>query len=363
MKKFFWISGVLVICLAGIALLCRRASPRQPTKSATRAEEYRFKALDIVVAHLARMEKPDARSVYLADAGAEAYRSWFEHAGLACATNGSPGRYKLVFLSGKGPHDWPALTAKVADGGAMAWALDVRATSAATFRDWLTAFPCAATRLWMPGENDWLLTGRLEPCRLKLDVLLDAFPVEGAAADLAQAECGSYAELFASYVGTREEILPAFQGDLTLQARAECFIPKELPPIDWLVRGDADDDIWTAVRREIRSMQIVRRVIAEGNLLSLKSGGIDAAIEKWAAAALRNPHDVMLLDRLYCLAVNARAFEKIGNLKGAAKCYETMIAVRPRDAATLRRYADCMRRLGYKEVADAADKRSKELVK
>ncbi len=362
-KKSFAVFSVLLL-LAGLAAgVAWFLSTAEVRPRAARAEEYRHKALDIVVAHLARMEKPDARSVLLADAGAETYRPYFEHAGLSCASNGSPGRFKLVFLGGKGPHDWRALKGTVADGGAMAWALDVRATTAADFRGMLAGFPCAATRVWMPGENDWLLTGRLEPCRLKLDVLLDSFLPEGAMEDLAQAECGSYPELFASYVGMREEILPAFQGDLGSQVRAECFIPREIPEIGWLVQGDTDDDIWNSVRREIRSMQVVRRMIAEGNLQALRNGGIDAAIDKWATAALRNPHDIMLLDRLYRLAVNGRAFERIGNLKGAAKCYETMVSVRPKDAAAMARYADCMRRLGYKDIADAAAKRAKELMK
>ncbi len=363
MKKGFLIfGGVLLLTLVGILVWWLCASGEDEARP-TRAEEYRYKALDIVVAHLVRMEKPDARSVYLGDAAAEVYRPYFEHAGLVCATNNAPGAFKLVFVAGKGPHDWRALTAKVAEGGAMAWALDVRETTATDFQKKLTEFPCEATRVWMPGESDWLFTGRLTPCRLKVNVLLDAFSPDGAFEDLAEAQCDSLPQLFASYVGLREEILPAFQGDMTVQVRPEFFISREIPTIDWLVQGEADDDIWKAVRQEIRSMQVVRRVIAEGNLLALQQGKIDAAIDKWAAAMLRNPNDIMLLDRLYRLAVNARAFEKIGNLKGAAKCYETMISVRPKDAATIACYAACMRRLGYKEVADAAEKKAKELRK
>ncbi len=361
MKKVFWTLGALLLLAVG--LMWWFFASRDETKTPTRADEYRYQALDIVVAHLVRMEKPDARSVLLADAEAKRYRSYFERAGLSCATNDALGYFKLVFLAGKEPSDWSAVTAKLAPGGVLAQTLDVREMSAADFKTALTAFPCAATRLWMPSENEWLLTGRMQVCQLKADVLLDAFSPDGAIEDLAAAECDSLPQLFASYVGTREEVLPAFQGDLSIKVQPDFFIPREIPAIDWLAQGDTDDDIWEAVKREIRSFQVVRRVIAEGNLLSRQKGKGDAAIDKWAAAALRNPHDIMLLDRLHRLAVNARAFEKIGNLKGAAKCYETMISVRPKDAVSIACYAECMRRLGYKDIAEAAAKKAKELGK
>ena len=112
--------------------------------------------------------------------------------------------------------------------------------------------------------------------------------------------------------------------------------------------------------REIRSMQVVRRVVVEGNMLS-RQGKPEDAVDKWAAAVLRNPHDSMLLDRLYRLAVNAAAFEKVGNIAGAAKCYETMVSVRPTDIAALERYARCLRQLGRKDIADALELRALEL--
>ena len=361
MKRVLWILLALAV-LAGLGIGVWHWLRPTPERK-LRAEEYRYRSLDVITVHLALQEKPDVRKVYLADAAAEIYRPYFEHAGLSCASNGTDGVYGLVFVGGKGPHDWRALAAKTSEQGAMAWAIDVRGMSAAVFRKALSDFPCEATHVWMPGENDWLLTGRMKPCQLKFDILLDLFSPEGATADLVEAECESLPELFASYVGTREEVMPAFQGDLSAPVRAECFITKDIPSLGWIVAGATEDDIWQSAQREIRSMQVIRRMIVEGNMLAVQNGKIDDAIDKWAAAMLRNPHDIMLLDRLYRLAVNGRAFEKLGNLKGAAKCYETMISVRPRDAATMRRYAECMRMLGQKEIAAAAEKKAKELQK
>ncbi len=361
MKK--WILWLLVIgsllgCSIWHFLVTRDAgtATAQPT-------DYRYKALSIATAHIARMEKPDAKSVYLADTAAEQYAPYLEHAGLVCATNHvDEGHYKLVLAAGKNPN-WKKLLKKTTEQGVLAYAIDVREMTAAQFQKLLKTFPCAEARLWMPGENDWLLTGRRVPTSLKLDVLLDAFSPDGAIGDLAVAQCDSLPQIYANYVGSREELLPAFQGDLNVPIRAAALIPVEIPSCDWLVPGETDEDIAASVKQEIQRLQKVRRLICEGHLLSLQPGGIEKAIDKWAEAYQQNPGDIMLLDRLYRLAVNARAFENIGNLKGAAACYETMIAVRPKDAAVMMRYAECMRKLGYKEIAEAAAKRARELMR
>jgi len=326
-------------------------------------DEYRYKALDVLAVHLSLQEKPDARSVYIEDAADRSYGLYFEHAGLNCASNAAEGRFGLVFAAGAGPHDWKRLKSKTLDNGAMAWFFDVRSLSAAKFRKMLEDFPCDQAHLWMPGENEWLLTGRLGRHVLKLDTMLDLFSPDGAMEDLASAECTSFPELFSNYVGTREDVLPAFQGDMSAVVRPEVFISKDIPSLDWIVKGGADDDIYASVMQEIRSMQVVRRLVVQGNMLAQDSEKFGEAIDKWSTAMLRNPHDTMLLDRLYRLAVNAHAFERVGNLKGAAKCYETMVSIRPRDSAALMRYSECMRQIGHKDIAEVAEKRARELMK
>ena len=326
-------------------------------------DEYRYKALDVLAVHLSLQEKPDARSVYIEDGAGRDYGRYFEHAGLNCASNAAEGRFGLVFAVGGDRHDWKRLRSRTLDNGAMAWFFDVRSLPAAKFRKMLEEFPCEQAHLWMPGENEWLLTGRVGRHALKLDSMLDLFSPDGAVEDLAEAECTSFPELFASYVGTREEVLPAFQGDMNAAVRPEVFISKEVPALDWIARGDTDDDIYASVMQEIRSMQVVRRLVVQGNMLAQDAEKFGEAIDKWSAAMLRNPHDPMLLDRLYRLAVNAHAFERVGNLKGAAKCYETMVSVRPRDSAAMLRYAKCMRQLGENDIADIAEKRAEELMK
>ena len=110
-------------------------------------------------------------------------------------------------------------------------------------------------------------------------------------------------------------------------------------------------------------MQLVRRMVLEGNIFSGTADGMEKALDMWSTAVRRNPRDSMMLERLYRLAVNAKAFQNVGNLKGAAKCYETMIAVRPKEAAALQAYADVMKVLGHPEIAAQAEKKAREVLK
>ena len=75
----------------------------------------------------------------------------------------------------------------------------------------------------------------------------------------------------------------------------------------------------------------------------------------------RNPHDTMLLDRLYVMAVNARAFKQVGNIAAAAQCYEAMVAVRPTDIQVVEEYAGCLAMLGKKDLAARVMEKAKEM--
>lgn len=327
------------------------------------AEEYQYKPLKTISAHLAMLEKPDACRVLVLGETGEDFRPFFEHAKLKCLAKDEAGRYDIVFVGGKPDRAWADIVARVGTSGVLAWTINVSGTSAAEFKAMLEAFPCEQTHLWMPGENEWLLVGRVKPARLKLDAMLELFSDDDAFIDLVRAQCESLPELFASYVGNRDDILPAFVGDLSMPVRPEFFVTRDIKELDWVSKGDVDDDIFATIRSEIRSMQFVRRMILEGNMLARTPEGMDAALDKWSAAVIRNPRDPMMMDRLYRLAVNAKAFQNVGNLKGAAKCYETMISIRPKDAAALAAYADCMKALGQKEISEQAAKKAEELLK
>lgn len=254
----------------------------------------------------------------------------------------------------------------VSENGIVAWIMDVRGVSAAQFRDKLTSFAFAQVHLWMPGERDWVLVGRAKPRTIKLSSMLDVFSRDGAFEDLAAAECTALPELFASYAGRREDVMPAFStGDLTAEVRPEFFLTKEIPPADWIAGEGVDGDIRSGIMAEIRSMQVVRRLVVEGNILSLRATdrkGEEAATEKWSAAAKRNPHDTFILERLDQLERNAKGFLEVKKVLQAMKCYETMVLIKP-TAASVNNFGMCLKMIGKLDLAEKVLKRAKEMSK
>ena len=308
----------------------------------------KFGILRTVGAYIAMVERPDATHVFLADSEAERYKPVFEKAGLKCTTtSGLKGdrRFDIVF-AGAAPKggDWSNLTERLNGRGLLACALDVRKTTAAEFKSIMDGFPSPEPHLWMPGDRDWLVTGRAEASRLKMSALLDFFSQSDRLinVDAEEAGCGSVQELFASYVGTRKDVDPAFaSGDMSVLVRPEFFLAKEIPDLAWIVPDDMDEDIVFSLAEQIRRMQTVRRKIVEGSVLS-DNGKVDDAIAAWSAANVSNPHDPMLLDRLYQLVVNARAFMNFGKTAEAAQCYDTYFAIRPEDLPVAEEFANAL---------------------
>jgi len=353
--------------LRGDGRIFRDGPSAEETAALTRAERTeqmkssmpKLKAIRVAGAFIAMMERPDALRVYLADSEAENYRDIFERAGLSClskATESDSGReYDIVFAGRRpGDLDWSELSAKANSRGVIACALDVRDMTAGRFRDVLSSFPSADPHFWMIGDGDWLLTGRRNPGqKLKMSALLDFFTQSDRliTVEAEESGCGSVQELFANYVGTRDDVMPAFsaQGsDLNVVVRPEFFVSKDVPDIKWVIPDDMDADIVDSLAEEIRKKMVVRRKVVEGGIKASERK-IDDAIACWRAAYTSSPHDTMLLDRLYQLVVNARAFKNFGKIAEAAQCYDIYFAIRPSDLRVADEYAILLDALGRKE--------------
>lgn len=360
------VSAVFLAVLAGVCLGIR--SVWTPTSVLPELVEIPFKPAWTLSAHIAMMEKPDATRVLLAYEASEKYREAFEHAGLKCADAAAAGRFDIVVAAGD-TLDWPRLLERMSENGVLACCLNVKDMSVGDFKSVLESFPCPETHLWMPSEFEWVLVGRKTPRKLKLSAMLDLFTRSDAALeDLAAAECNSLPELFASYVGKREEAAGAFaQGGLDRPVRPEIFVAQEIPSVDW-ISNDVDADIFEALGKDVDRVQVARRMFLEGSMMVRAFAGgkdgerLDGVVQKWADASAQNAHDPMMLERLFRLQVNATALEQVGNFKGAASCYEMMLLIRPKNAAALTRYADCMRMLGDVRFAEELKTKAKELM-
>ena len=359
----------VLVCVALLLVVagCGNDGGDDAKKTKAEPEESSFRPVKITTACIAAIEKPTATRVLLVDDKAETFRPFLSSFGVICVSNeeaAAESKFDIVFLAGTADSEkLSAALGRTGETGVLAWRLAVKDMSAADFKTAVESFPCEAAHLWMPSAEEWVFVGRRSHRKLKLDAMMDVFSREVAFEALAEAKATALSDVFASYVGNLDGLSGAFAStNLSVVVRPEFFVTKDIPPLDWVTRGDVDEDIYKATLAEIRSMQVVRRLVIEGDLLAAE-GKADDATEVWARAMLRNPRDPMLLDRLDRLSRNAEALLAVGNVVAAVKCYETMVVINPTDASAVLKYGMNLRRLGKKEMSDQVLKRAGELRK
>ncbi len=310
-------------------------------------------------AYIAAISKPDAKSALVVghdDGYTEIFKKIIPKVVVSEAAGyAGEGRFDIVFLLGKASKEEQArLVNRVSSRGVFAHVLDVRKMDAKQFKDLFSQFPCPEVHLWMVSQHEWVLAGRPRPRKVKLSAMLEFFLRDGVVSTSAEkAGCGSIQDIMANYVGTGAEISPAFaSGDLSVQVKPEFFISKDLPSFDWISPDGVDTDMVDAVAASIRSRLCTRKKIVSAEIISRERGADEKALSMWGEAMRENPCDTMLLDRLYTLAVNARAFKDLGRTVDAAYCYETMIAIRPTDIRVLEEYSALLMQLGKRDLAE-----------
>ena len=358
-----------LVCVALLLVVagCGNGGGEDAKNTKAEPEESSFRPVKITTACIAALEKPTATRVLLADDKAETFRPFLSSFGVICVSNeeaATESKFDIVFLAGRSDADKLSnALGRTGEAGILAWRLVVKDMSAEDFKNAVESFPCESAHLWMPSSEEWVFVGRRSPRKIKLDAMMDVFSREVAFEALAEAKATALSDVFASYVGNLDGLSDAFVStNLSAVVRPEFFVTKDIPPLDWVTRGDVDEDIYKATLAEIRSMQVVRRLIIEGDLIAAE-GKADDATEVWARAMLRNPRDPMLLDRLDRLSRNAEALLAVGNVTAATKCYETMVVINPTDASAVLKYGMSLRRLGMKEMSDQVLKRAGELRK
>ena len=235
--------------------------------------------------------------------------------------------------------------------------VDVSGMSAAEFLRVLKDFPGKDVHVWMPGEKDWLLIGNLSTNAVPLAKAMEEFALDTNCVT-------SVAEVFASYAGTREDILPAFKRKLEGEVVPEWFITEKIPEIDWLDVSGIDEDILKVTLSEIRSAQVMRREFLRGNMLAAKATdkkGEEAATEVWAKVAIRSPNDPMLLERIERLNRNAKGFLEVNKPLQAMKCYETVVLIRPNDPVAIHNFGACLMKIGKRDMAEKILAKAKKL--
>ena len=213
------------------------------------------------------------------------------------------------------------------------------------------------THLWMPGAQKWLVVEQASDKGVSLEKAMEACVDDESCH-------ASLPETFASYVGTLAEVLPAFESKLEGEVVPEWFVTKKIPTLAWLDTTDIDEDILKPTLQEIRSMQVVRRVILEGNMAAAKATdkkSEEAATEQWAKAFLRNPNDPLLNERRENLRQNAKGFIGVNKVVQAMKCYETLVLINPKDIPAVYGFGKCLENMGRADLAKEVLQRAEDL--
>ena len=342
--------------LVFVALLAVAVGCSKKRDSAAPGDNYVFEPVRIACAYVPLVEKPDAKTALLVGDLAKSLTNFLSHAGVACSTTGG-GRFDLIVVScgGMSKASCGKLCASLADGGVVAWLMDATEVTAEEMLERFRSFDLPSVHLWMPGSDLWALVGRAAPAKVRLSDMLDVFAREGTFEDLARARCGTLPEMFANYTGTMDDVAPAFYNFKRDQTMCpELFVTREVPEIAWIDSADMDEDIRKSVLSEMRSMQVVRRLAVQGNIAASEAKdkkGEEQAADLFAKVTMRNPNDLLVLERLDRLNRNARAFLETGKILQAMKCFETMVLIRPTDAVAVHNFGMCLKKIGKTDLA------------
>lgn len=322
--------------------------------------------LRFAAVYAAAVSKPDAKSVLvLSDESvyADIFSAVTPRIVTTNETAGASKKYDLVFLAGhRMDGDIGKYAEKVSAEGILANVFDSSKLNAGEFKAMLERFPGNDVRLWMFSKSDWMLVGRFGKTKAKMSDVAEFFNRdEVASLEAERAGCGSMQDVFASYVASREELIPVFSGaDLKVAIAPQHFILEKIPPFDWVDPVGLDKDILESVSSLIHDRQYWRRVIVEAEVVSYDKNRIDQAIAMWRDAMKHNPYDTMLRERMYRMGVNAKVFRDFGKFADAANCYEIMLSIRPEDERIGEEYVALLNQLGKREFAAEVSKKLNE---
>lgn len=327
---------------------------------------YVYEPVRIVSAYIPLVEKPDATRALLLGDEAKRLSEYLTNAGVKCFRT-REGRFDLIVVSCSGmtQASCERLCESLSENGVVAWLMDVEGVTAEALLENFRGFSLAEAHLWMPGENRWVLVGRRTARKIRMSSMLEVFVRERAFDDLAKAKCGTLAEIFASYAGTANDYVPAFFGlSRGVQVGPSLFLTEKIPQIGWIDDSDLDEDIRKSLHAEIRSLQLMRREAVKASLLAAQATdkkGEEAVAEAFAKVMLRNPNELLVLERLDRLERNAKGFLSVGKVLLAMKCYETMVLIRPGDASAVHNFGMCLKKIGKLDLAEKILARAKAL--
>lgn len=259
----------------------------------------------------------------------------------------------------------------LATDGVAALHLDARALSAGQFArlagDFLSVFP--GVQVWCTGANDWVLVGAADEIKTPADHVLALFEKDAVFRDFLRAGGVALPEAFAGMLcdagglskwlaGVKPEggWMAGWRAPLLAAAGArEAVQPATLEgcrqwKAKWVLPGEMDVDVYVALVDKI-GRTLGARAAAVQALAAAAKGQVEASLESARAAAKISPRDALLVQLAESVELEGRRRIRIGDLKGALKCYENLLSFSAGTARSHYGMGYCLRGNGDSENA------------
>lgn len=301
------------------------------------------------------------------------------HKGVALSPRGS---YDILFLAAepvwmRGTRSaysrsfFGKCRASLSEDGIVALHLDARALSpgrfAAIAKDFAAEFP--GLQVWCAGVYDWLLLGCAKEIKTPVDGMLGVLEKPLVFRDLARGGVQALPEILACMVCDGKGLAPwlasakpesewqsAWLAPQTVFAKDSARLqPRALEgcrqwKAQWVLPGELDVEVYVALLDKI-GRSVGARVSAVTALAENAKGRSDTGLEAAREAAKINPRDALLVHLAETLELEARRRIKIGDFKGGAKCYESLLSFAAEKARSHYGLAYCLRASGENEAA------------
>jgi Flp pilus assembly protein TadD len=290
--------------------------------------------------------------------------------------------YDVVFLApeplwvrGSGRYFEKALFARclqaLSEHGVVALHLDARALSvgrfAQIFQDFSEIFH--GVQVWCTGVNDWVLVGSASEVKTPVDSMLELFEKDAVFRDFMRAGGVALPEALACMLCDGKGLSDWLSGVEKERAWAAAWqapllavagVRSTLQPVTleacrqwkakWILPGEMDVDEYVALLDKVGRTLGARVAVVKALAESVKGKG-EGSLESAREAAKINPRDALLIQFAESVELEGRRRIKIGDLKGALKCYENLLSFSAGTARSHYGMGYCLRGNGDKENA------------
>ena len=255
--------------------------------------------------------------------------------------------------------------------GVVALHLDGRVLSAGRFaaiaRDFMAVFP--HVQVWSTGACDWVLVGAVAEIKAPADRMLVLFEKKPVFRDFLRAGGVALPEALAcmlcdgkglakwlSEAKAEGPLAAAWRAPLQAAAKVRSSLqPCDLEPCrqwkgKWVLPGELDVDVYVALLDKV-GRTLGARAAAVQALAAASKGKGDASLESARAASRISPRDALLVQFAESVELEGRRRIKIGDLKGALKCYENLLSFSAGTARSHYGMGFCLRGNGDNENA------------